>query len=168
MHLDDVIEAAEALKGVVTRTPLLENIDVNDQLSGRLLIKAECMQRTGAFKIRGAYNRMRKMSAAERGLGAITYSSGNHAQGLALAAQILGSSSLIVMPDDTPAQKVDRTKALGADVTTYNRDSESSDDVVARLQAETGRIPVPPSGDVRTHAGAATAALELPRRPPLS
>lgn len=161
MHLDDVIEAAQALRGVVTRTPLLENIDVNDQLSGRLLIKAECMQRTGAFKIRGAYNRMRKMSAVERDLGAITYSSGNHAQGLALAARILGSSSLIVMPDDTPLQKVERTTALGAEVTTYNRDIESSDDVVARLQAKTGRLPVPPSGDVRTHAGAATVALEI-------
>ena len=161
LHLDDISEAAKALEGVVVRTPLLENLDINKQLSGRLLIKAECMQRTGAFKIRGAYNRMRQMSNSELKRGAITYSSGNHAQGLALAAQLLGSSSLIVMPEDTPPQKVQRTKALGADVVAYDRDTESSDDVVARLRDETGRIGVPPSGDVRTHARAGTAALEI-------
>lgn len=161
LHLDDITDAAKALEGVVVRTPLLENFDINNQLSGRLLIKAECMQRTGAFKIRGAYNRMRQMSDTELERGAITYSSGNHAQGLALAAQLLGSSSLIVMPEDTPPQKIQKTKALGAKVVTYNRDTESSDDVVARLRAETGRIGVPPSGDVRTHAGAGTAALEI-------
>lgn len=161
LHLDDIVEASKALENVVARTPLLENLDINNQLSGRLLIKAECMQRTGAFKIRGAYNRMRQMSVSELERGAITYSSGNHAQGLALAAQLLGSSSLIVMPEDTPPQKIQSTKALGANVVTYNRDTESSDDVVARLRAETGRIGVPPSGDVRTHAGAGTAALEI-------
>jgi threonine dehydratase len=164
LHLDDIFEAAKALEGVVVRTPLLENLDINKHLSGHLLIKAECMQRTGAFKIRSAYNRMRQMSDPELKRGAITYSSGNHAQGLALAAQLLGSSSLIVMPEDTPLQKIQRTKALGANVVTYNRDTESSDDVVARLRAETGRIGVPPSGDVRTHAGAGTAALEILHR----
>lgn len=159
--LDAIYAAADALNGVVTRTPLLENPDVNDHLGGRLLIKAEHAQRTGAFKIRGAYNRLRLMSADERRRGAITYSSGNHAQGLARAAQLVGTTAMIVMPDDTPTDKRAGTEALGATVVTYNRDREESGAVVTRLRQETGRIVVPPSGDVRVLAGAATASLEL-------
>lgn len=156
-----VHDAAEAIQDVVTKTPLLENQDVNTQLGGRLLIKTENMQRTGAFKIRGAYNRIRQMSADERKRGVITYSSGNHAQGVAMAATVFGTSALIVMPGDAPPAKISSTESLGAQVVTYDRDSESYDDVVARLRAETGRLPVPPSGDTRVHAGAATTALEI-------
>ncbi len=159
--IDAIHEAADALRGIVTRTPLLENLDVNEQLGGRLLVKAEHAQRTGAFKIRGAYNRLRFMSEEERQRGAITYSSGNHAQGLALAARLMKTSALIVMPSDTPPAKVESTKALGARVVTFDRDCEDSNEVVARLREETGRIVVPPSGDVRTLAGAGTASLEL-------
>lgn len=154
-------DARDALNGVVVRTPLLENAEVNALFGGRLLIKAEQAQRTGAFKIRGAYNRLRQMSADETRRGTVTYSSGNHAQGLALAARLVGTTALIVMPSDTPAAKVDATKALGADVVMFERDRESSDDVVTRLQAATGRIKVPPSGDVRVLAGAGTVASEL-------
>ncbi len=161
LTLDAVREAARAMAGVVIRTPVLENPDVNNGLGGRLLIKAEHMQRTGAFKIRGAYNRLRTMSEDEKRLGAITYSSGNHAQGLALAARLTGTTALIVMPDDTPKAKIASTESLGAKVTYFNRDRDDYNDVVARLQRETGRIVVPPSGDVRIHAGAATAPLEL-------
>lgn len=161
IDLSAVHDAAEAIKDVVTKTSLLENQDVNAQLGGRLLIKTENMQRTGAFKIRGAYNRIRQMSADERKRGVITYSSGNHAQGVAMAAAVFGTSALIVMPADAPPAKIASTEALGAKVVTYDRDSESYDDVVARLRAETGRLPVPPSGDTRVHAGAATAALEI-------
>lgn len=161
LTLSAVREAADAIKDVVTKTPLLENRDVNAQLGGRLLIKTENMQRTGAFKIRGAYNRVRQMSADERSRGVITYSSGNHAQGVAMAARVLGTSALIVMPADAPPAKIASTEALGAQVVTYDRDTESSDDVVARLRAETRRLPVPPSGDTRVHAGAATVALEI-------
>lgn len=159
--VDAIYEAADTLHGVVTRTPLLENVDVNTRLGGRLLIKAEHMQRTGAFKIRGAYNRLHSMSAEEKQRGAITYSSGNHAQGLALAARLLKTTALVVMPADTPAAKIDSTRALGAEVVTFSRDSSDSDEVVSRLKEETGRIIVPPSGDVRILAGAGTAALEL-------
>ena len=159
--LKAIHEAAEALQGVVTRTPLLENLDVNAQLGGRLLIKAEHAQRTGAFKIRGAFNRLRFMSEAEKRRGTITYSSGNHAQGQALAARLARTTAMIVMPADTPAAKVESTEGLGAQVVTFDRDSEDSNEVVARLQAETGRIVVPPSGDVRILAGAGTASLEL-------
>jgi threonine dehydratase len=161
LTLDAVREAAAAMAGVVQRTPVLENPDINAELGGRLLIKAEHMQRTGAFKIRGAYNRLRFMTDDEKRRGAITYSSGNHAQGLALAARLSGTTALIVMPDDTPPAKIKATEALGATVTYFNRDREDSNEVVARLRKKTGRVTVPPSGDVRIHAGAATASLEL-------
>ncbi len=158
--LGDVAEAAGALRDIVSRTPLLENADVNAALGGRLLIKAECAQRTGAFKIRGAYNCIRQLSEAERARGAITYSSGNHALGVALAAQLLGSSALIVMPSDVPPAKMAAARALGAEIATFERDSESSDDVVEQLRARTGRIVVPPSADPHVLAGAGTVALE--------
>lgn len=159
--LDAIYEASEVLSGVVMRTPLIENLDVNKRLGGRFLIKAEHEQRTGAFKIRGAYNRLRFMSTAERRCGAITYSSGNHAQGLALAAQLAGTTALIVMPEDTPPAKIESTKALGAEVVTFDHDKTDYNELVARIKQETGRITVPPSGDVRVLAGAGTAALEL-------
>ncbi len=159
--IQDVIDAAVALDDAVVATPLLENPDCNTLLGGRLLIKAECLQRTGAFKIRGAYNRIRQMSANEMDCGAITYSSGNHALGVARAAQLLGTTALIVMPSDVPTQKFDAVRQLGAEIVTFERDHEKSDDVVLRLSRETGRIIVPPSGDDRIHAGAATAALEI-------
>lgn len=159
--VDAIYQAAQALNDVVICTPLLENFDVNTQLGGRLLIKAEHTQRTGAFNIRGAYNRLRLMSVAEKQRGAKTYSSGNHAQGLALAAQLVNTTAMIVMPADTPAAKIESTKALGAHVVTFDRDSVDSNHLVARLKEETGRIIVPPSGDVRVLAGAGTASLEL-------
>jgi len=159
--LADVEDASAALEGIVFRTPLLANADVDAELGGRLLIKAECAQRTGAFKIRGAYNRMRRLSAAERARGAITYSSGNHALGVALAGRLLNVSALIVMPSDVPPAKMAAVRALGAEIATFERDTESSDEVVERLRARSGRIVVPPSADPRVLAGAGTAALEL-------
>lgn len=159
--VDAIYEASDALSEIVTRTPLLESLDANEQLGGRLLVKAEHAQRTGAFKIRGAYNRLRYMSVEERKRGTLTYSSGNHAQGLALAARLVGTTALIVMPVDTPAAKIESTKALGADVVTFDRDKSDISELVSHLEEETGRINVPPSGDVRVLAGAGTAALEL-------
>lgn len=159
--LADIVQADQAIRDVIIRTPVLENLDANAILGGRLLIKAENMQRTGAFKIRGAYNCIRQLTPAEKSKGVITYSSGNHAQGVALAARLLGSDALIVMPDDVPKAKVAATEALGARIVTFNRDTESSDDIVERLRAKTGRTVVPPSADPRVLAGAGTAALEL-------
>lgn len=157
----DISEAALALRGVVTRTPLLENADVNKAIGGRLLIKAECAQRTGAFKIRGAYNCIRQLTVAERKCGVITYSSGNHAQGVALAAQVLGTSALIVMPSDVPPAKMQATRSLGAEIVTFERDSENSDEIVERLRMQNGRTIVPPSANPRVLAGAGTVAIEL-------
>lgn len=161
LTLAQVRTATEGLSGMVNRTPLLENHDVNKRLGGRLLLKAECAQRTGAFKIRGAYWRILNMSEAERACGAITYSSGNHALGVARAAQLLGSTALIVMPSDVPKAKMDATRALGAEIITFDRDTESSDDVVERIRQETGRLIVPPSAHPLVLAGAGMAALEL-------
>lgn len=161
LSLDDVRAAGRGLAGVVIRTPLLDNPDVNEMLGGRLLIKAECAQRTGAFKLRGAYWRMLNMSAEERARGAVTYSSGNHALGVARAAQLLGSSALIVMPQDAPQAKVDAIRALGAEIATFDRDREDYSDVVERLRLETGRVHVPPSAHPQVLAGAGTVALEI-------
>ncbi len=159
--IDEIRDAAKGLRGIITHTALLESPEANAHLSGRLLIKAECLQRTGAFKIRGAYNRIRQMSESEKKRGVITYSSGNHAQGVALAARLLGTTALIVMPSDVATAKKESTRALGAEIFTFDRDSEDYNEVVARLSAETGRINVPPSGDMQVLAGAGTVALEL-------
>jgi threonine dehydratase len=159
--LEDIRGAAAALAGVVVRTPVLENADVNALLGGRLLLKAENFQRAGAFKIRGAYNRILNLSPEERARGTVSYSSGNHALGLARAAQMLGSSAIIVMPSDAPSAKIAATRALGAEIVTFDRDTERSADVVAQIQSQTGRIEVPPSAHGQVLAGAGTAALEL-------
>lgn len=161
VSLADIRQAALRLDGVVTRTPVLENADVNAMLGGRLLLKCENMQRTGAFKIRGAYHRMLGLSDEDRARGAVTYSSGNHALGLAQAAQLLGSSAVIVMPSDAAPAKMDAVRAMGAKIVTYDRDTQNSAHVVDRIRQETGRIEVPPSAHGQVLAGAGTAALEL-------
>lgn len=161
VSLDDIRKAADALDGVVLRTPLLENPDVNAMLGGRLLLKAENMQRTGAFKIRGAYHRLVNMTEAELSRGAVSYSSGNHALGLAQAAAIMGTSAMIVMPSDAPEAKKAAVNAMGAQIVTYDRDTQESADVVSKIISDTGRIEVPPSAHPQILAGAGTAALEL-------
>lgn len=161
VSLNDIRIASSKLEGVVIRTPLLENPEVNTLLGGRLLLKAENLQRTGAFKIRGAYHRMLGLTPQERARGVVTYSSGNHALGLARAAQILGSSAEIVMPSDVPPAKMAAVREIGAGIVTYERDTQNSADVVARIIAETGRVEVPPSAHPQVLAGAGTVALEM-------
>ncbi|MEP0941681.1 MAG: threonine/serine dehydratase [Rhizobiaceae bacterium] len=159
--LDDIRAAQTALGGFVAHTPVLENADVNAMLGGQLLLKAENFQRTGAFKIRGAYYRIMNMTPEERACGVVSYSSGNHALGLARAATMLGTSAVIVMPSDVPAAKIKATRALGAEIVTFDRDTENSADVVAQITSKTGKIEVPPSAHAQVLAGAGTAALEL-------
>ena len=161
VSLADIRSAQVALADVVLRTPVLENSDVNEMLGGRLLLKAENFQRTGAFKIRGAYYRILKLTPKERACGTVSYSSGNHALGLARAAQLFGSSAVIVMPSDVPTAKMNATCALGAKIVTFDRDTENSADVVARIRSQTGRIEVPPSAHNQVLEGGGTAALEL-------
>lgn len=161
VSLEDIRRATDRLQGVVIRTPMLENPDVNKMLGGRLLLKAENLQRTGAFKIRGAYYRMLNLTPKEHARGAVTYSSGNHALGVARAAQILDSTAAIVMPSDAPAAKMAAVHAMGAEIVTYDRDTQESSDVVADIIQKTGRIEVPPSAHPQVLAGAGTVALEL-------
>ncbi|HFC04954.1 MAG TPA: threonine/serine dehydratase [Rhizobiales bacterium] len=159
--LEEVMQAAGRLSGVINHTPLLENRAVNEALSGRLLLKVEGLQRTGAFKFRGAYNRISQMTASEKKRGVVTYSSGNHARGVALAAKLLGTNALIVMPDDVPQAKMDATLNLGAKIETFDRNTQNNEDEVARVQRETGRIHVPPGSDGRVMAGNGTVAYEM-------
>lgn len=158
---DDMRAAASRLDSVVMQTTLLENPDVNAMLGGRLLVKAENLQRTGAFKIRGAYHRILGLTAKERECVAATCSSGNHASGLARAAQIFGSSAVILMPSDAPTAKMAAVGELGAEVVTCERDMQLSADPDARVMAGTSRIEVPPSALVRVLAFAGTAALGI-------
>ncbi|SNZ19154.1 threonine/serine dehydratase [Cohaesibacter gelatinilyticus] len=161
IDLADVQKANGILRSLVTHTPLLENKILNERLGGRLLVKAECLQQTGAFKIRGAYWRIYNMSVEERKRGVISYSSGNHALGVARAAKLLGSHALIVMPEDAPCAKMQAVRDLGAEIVTYNRDRDHYDEVVAHLEQQTGRLHVPPSAHPQVLAGSGTVALEL-------
>jgi threonine dehydratase len=157
----DVQAAARRLEGIAIRTPLLENARVNAKLGGRLFIKAECLQRTGSFKIRGAYNFLASMSEADRKNGAVGWSSGNHAQGLAEAGRLLGVKTTIVMPADAPALKVANTRASGAEVVLYDRMKESREEIGQGIAKKTGATIVPPYDHVWILTGQGTAGLEL-------
>ncbi|MBV8536731.1 MAG: threonine/serine dehydratase [Alphaproteobacteria bacterium] len=157
----DIEDAARRLAGMAVVTPLLESPVVNRRLGGRLLIKAEPMQRTGSFKFRGAYNRLSRLEGDAKKRGVVAYSSGNHAQGVAAAAQILGMPAVIVMPADAPAIKIRNTKSYGAEVVTYDRVRESREEIGQRLQRERGAVLVPPFDDPFIIAGQGTIGLEL-------
>jgi len=162
--LAQVEDAARTLAGVGVITPLHENSEVNDKLAGRLLIKGETAQRTGSFKFRGAYNRIRQLDEAERRRGVIAYSSGNHAQAVACAARMVRTEALIVMPDDAPENKIVRTRELGGEIITYDRTKETREEVAERAGGERNLVMVPPNEDARVLAGAGTVALELVRQ----
>ncbi|WP_428680813.1 threonine ammonia-lyase [Reyranella sp.] len=157
----DVQAAARRLEGVTIRTPLLENERVNRQLGGRLFLKAECLQRTGSFKLRGAYNFLASMSEADRARGVVGWSSGNHAQGLAEAARLLGTKATIVMPADAPALKVANTRASGAEVVLYDRIKDSREEIGQGIAAKTGATIVPPYDHPWILTGQGTAGLEI-------
>lgn len=157
---DEVVTAAGRIAGVAVRTPLL-NFPVLDEATGaRVFVKPETLQRTGSFKFRGAYNRLAAIPPAERGPGVVAFSSGNHAQGVALAARLLGMPCAIVMPSDAPAVKVARTRANGAEVIFYDRLSEDRVAIAAGIAAQRGAVIVPPFDDRHVIAGQGTAGLE--------
>ncbi len=157
----DVISAADRLIGKAVVTPLLESPTLNERVRGRVLIKPEIFQLVGAFKFRGAYNRLSRLSEAERARGVVAFSSGNHAQGVALAASMLGMPSLIVMPSDAPQVKVDATRAYGAEIRFYDRQRESREAIAAQIAAERGAIVVPAFDDPYVIAGQGTVGLEI-------
>lgn len=157
----DIEDAAKRLAGVAYRTPLLESSLLNDKLGGRLLLKAEPLQRAGSFKFRGAYNRISRLDEAARKKGVVAFSSGNHAQGVACAAQLLGVPALILMPKDAPAVKIANTKAYGAEVVLFDRDKDDREAMSRRLAAERGATIVPPYDDPFIIAGQGTVGLEI-------
>ena len=160
----DIEAAAERLAGHAVETPLLESNALNERLGVRVLIKPETLQRVGAFKFRGAYNRLVQLNAAERARGVVAFSSGNHAQGVALAARLLGMPALIVMPSDAPAMKIANTRGYGAEVKLYDRLTESREKIAAAITAERGAVLVPAFDDPHIMAGQGTAGLELVRQ----
>lgn len=159
--LADIEAAAARLKGVAVETPLIESPALNERLGFRMLIKAETLQRVGAFKFRGAYNRLVQLSPEERKRGVVAFSSGNHAQGVALAAKLLGIPALIVMPADAPKVKAEATASYGAEVKFYDRLTESREKIAAAIAEERGAVVVPAFDDPHIIAGQGTAGLEL-------
>jgi threonine dehydratase len=161
VSLADVRAAAERLRGKAVRTPLLEVAALDQELGFRLLVKAEPLQRTGSFKFRGAYNTIAQLAPAARQKGVVAFSSGNHAQGVAAAAQLLGIRSTIVMPSDAPAIKIANTRGYGAEVVLYDRDREDREAIARRIADERGATTVKPFDDPRVIAGQGTAGLEI-------
>ncbi len=161
----EIEEAAERIRGVLVETPLLESERLNDRLGGRLLVKAEGLQRTGSFKARGAWNRLSLLSPEERVRGVVAFSSGNHAQGVAWAGRRLGVATVVIaMPADAPAAKIERTRGWGAEVVPYDRVRDDREALGRRLAAERGLVLVPPYDDRRVIAGAGTLGLEVARQ----
>ena len=157
MSLSDVVEAAARIEGFVQRTPLIES-NVRGQ---PIWLKCECLQTGGAFKLRGATNRLLQLSAEERERGVVAFSSGNHARGVAIAAKRLGIRAVIVMPADAPRVKVEGTRAEGAEIVFYDRRSESREEIAARIAGESGATVVPSFDDPAIVAGQGTAGLEI-------
>jgi threonine dehydratase len=160
----DVEEAARHVGVACIVTPLLESAVINARVGGRLLVKAEGLQRTGSFKMRGAYNRMRLLTADERARGVVAYSSGNHGQAVAATARLLGTTATVVMPADAPKTKADKTRALGAEVLFYDRQRDDRVAIGRQLAEERGLVMVPPFEDRFVMAGAGTVALETVRQ----
>lgn len=157
----DVEAAAARLLGTAVVTPLLRTAELDRRCEATVLVKAEPLQVTGSFKIRGAFNRLVQMTAAERRAGVVAWSSGNHAQGVAAAAAFLGMPAVIVMPSDAPAIKVANTRGWGAEVVTYDRATEDREAIAQRIAVDRGAVVVPSYDDPHIIAGQGTVGLEL-------
>lgn len=159
--IDDVVDARSRLQGQAVVTPLLESPALNARVKGRVLIKAENLQRTGSFKFRGAWNCISRLTAETARGGVVAYSSGNHAQGVAAAAALMKLPALIVMPVDTPEIKKANTRSYGAEVVTYDRVRENREEIAGRIATERGAVIVPPFEHPQIIAGQGTTGLEL-------
>jgi threonine dehydratase len=160
----DVVGAAERIAGLVERTPLIES----EVHGARVWLKCECLQTGGAFKLRGATNRLLQLSAEERERGVVAFSSGNHARGVAIAARRLGMRAIIVMPADAPQVKIEGTRGEGAEIIFYDRLGESREAIAARISEETGATVVPSFDDPMIVAGQGTVGLEIVEQMPES
>jgi threonine dehydratase len=161
ISLDDVRAAAGRLRGVAHRTPVLTARALDEATGATVFLKAENLQRVGAFKFRGAYNAVASLTDAERARGVATVSSGNHAQALALAAQLHDARAVILMPDDAPPGKLAATEGYGAEVIRFDRYGQDREALLDALVAERGLVPIHPYDDERVMAGQGTVALEL-------
>jgi threonine dehydratase len=159
--IDDVRAAAQRVRGRVHRTPVVSAPALDEASGYAVFLKCESLQRAGSFKIRGALNKLLTLSDAERARGVVAFSSGNHAQGVALAARIVGTSAVICMPTDAPRLKLDATRGYGAAVVLYDRQKDDREAIARRIAEESGRVLVPPFDDYAIMAGQGTAALEL-------
>jgi len=157
----DVDAAAQKLAGVAIRTPLVHSPVLDARLDARVFLKCETLQRTGSFKFRGAYNKISSIPREKRAAGVVAYSSGNHAQGVAHAAQLCQTPATIVMPSDAPKAKRERTAALGAEIVLYDRDKEDRAAIAREICAKRGATLVPPFDDPLIIAGQGTAGREI-------
>jgi threonine dehydratase len=159
--IDEVRAAAKRLAGVAHRTPVVTSRTLDERTGANLFLKCENFQRMGAFKFRGAYNRLVQLDEQQRRGGVVAFSSGNHAQGVALAAKLLGIPAVIVMPEDAPSAKISATRGYGAEIVLYDRYRSHRAEIAQGICDERGAILVPPFDDPHIIAGAGTAALEL-------
>lgn len=157
----DVAAAAERLAPVAVRTPFIRSARLDEITGGRIFVKPETLQRTGSFKFRGAYNRISRLDPAGNAGGVVACSSGNHAQGVAAAASLMGLPSVIVMPSDAPAMKRARTIAFGGEVVSYDREREDREAIASAIAQERGAVFVPPYDDFHIIAGQGTVGLEI-------
>jgi len=161
IELADVQAAAQRLHGVAHRTPVLRSRTLDGLAGAAVHVKAECFQRGGAFKFRGAYNKIVSLPEEERARGVLAYSSGNHAQAVAISARLLGTTATIVMPEDSPAAKLEATRGYGAEIVMYDRYADDREEIGAQLAAGRGLALVKPYDDPVVMAGQGTVALEL-------
>jgi len=159
-----VQDAADRLRGVANATPVMTSRTLNECLGAEVFLKCESFQRIGAFKFRGAYNAMSRLAGDERRQGVVTFSSGNHAQAVALVGKLLGIATTVVMPQDAPAIKLEATEAYGAKVILYDPEQRSREEIARELQQEHGFTMIPPFDHLDVIAGQGTAALELYRQ----
>jgi threonine dehydratase len=164
VSIKDIEDAALRINGVAVETPIGQCHYLNDALQAEVFFKLENQQHIGAFKFRGAYNRLCQLTEAERAKGVVAFSSGNHAQGIAYAAKLLGMQATIVMPTDAPSIKKNATEVLGAAIILYDRHTESREQIAADIAANTGAVLVPAFDDPDIIAGQGTCGLELMRQ----
>jgi threonine dehydratase len=161
ISFSDIVAAQKRIRGHAVVTPMLSSPELDKRTGGRIFVKAEPLQKTGSFKFRGAYNRLSQIARRDRKRGVVAYSSGNHAQGVAYAAQLFGLKATIIMPKDSPQLKIDNTRGYGADVILYDRFGEDREAIGQRISSQTGAILVPPYDDAKVMAGQGTIGIEM-------
>ena len=161
LSIDDIEAARRRLHGHIHHTPVISCQSFDDVSGYKVFFKCENLQRAGSFKIRGALNKLLTLSPADRQCGVVAYSSGNHAQGVALAAQMVETTAVVCMPEDAPMLKINATRGYGADVVFYDRLKDDREAVAKKIAKDSGRILIPPFDDLEIMAGQGTAALEL-------